>query len=81
VWQKLRGSISPVGDLFEKSRGTWLACDSGEEARCSTDAATARGADQFLVERSFSLTLAIAGAVVWVILWGLMFVLARGERR
>ncbi len=36
---------------------------------------------QFLVERPFSLTLAIAGAVVWVILWGLMFVLARGERR
>jgi hypothetical protein len=36
---------------------------------------------QFLVERPFSVALAIAGATVWLVSWGVMLVLAQDERR
>ena len=36
---------------------------------------------QFLVERPFSVTLAVLGATTWVVFWGVMLMLALGERR
>ena len=36
---------------------------------------------QFLVDRPFSIVLAVTGTIAWLLFWSLMFVLAQGEHR